>query len=331
MNTRRAVFVVAAAAAAAGVDGASAGPCLPAVGSSKCPADSSGFVFAGKQLVCNCAEGSFNYNELRCADGQAKNAADPATLPSCDAATVPQAAMPCAATGGLRCPAGSAWWQSNTVVPAVNVCFCEGAQNWGEGELLCNQNNVSYWIDDIKKMPSCSAEPAFVKDLPCRADGRLCASGWIWARNQIVCNCINGTVNGGDSINCSGQWIEFVDQLGLCSEGEPTAPPAPKTAAPTTAAPTTAAPTNRSTLPPVAQVACELTVPPSPGFPPVDTTGLCLLPSEEYCCVVAGKKTCITQNSNTCGECACAEGASARPASGAAALLAALLMLAASL
>jgi hypothetical protein len=87
MNTKRAAFAVAvAAAAAAGVDGAGAGPCLPAVGSSRCPADSSGFVFAGNQLVCNCAKGSNPYNGLvKCADGQA----NPATLPRCDAPTVP--------------------------------------------------------------------------------------------------------------------------------------------------------------------------------------------------------------------------------------------------
>jgi hypothetical protein len=121
-------------------------------------------------------------------------------------------------------------------------------------------------------------------------------------------------------------------QLGLCSEGEPTAPPAP-----------TPAPTKR-TLPPVPRVACELSSSPSTGLPPINTTGLCFLPSADYCCEVAGKKsTCITQNSATCGECACADpvtdndsGAppstsSARPACGAAALLAALLMLAASL
>jgi hypothetical protein len=94
----------------------------------------------------------------------------------------------------------------------------------------------------------------------------------------------------------------------------PTAPPAP-----------TPAPTKR-TFPPVAQVACDI-----PGG-----EGLCNLPSEEYCCYVAGGKICITDPGNqaTCGECACADpdtSAAARPASGAAALLAALLILAASL
>ena len=52
---KRAAFAVAAAAAAAGVDGAGAGPCLPAVGSSICPVHSSGHIWAGNQLVCNCA------------------------------------------------------------------------------------------------------------------------------------------------------------------------------------------------------------------------------------------------------------------------------------
>jgi hypothetical protein len=162
--------------------------------------------------------------------------------------------------------------------------------------------------------------------------------------DQLVCNCINATYDY-EQLGCSGQLVpvdqEGLYQLGLCSEGEPTPPPTP-----------TPAPTKR-TLPSVPQIACTLTSSPSPLPFPVNTTGLCVLPSEEYCCVVAGKKTCITQNSNTCGECACADqvtdddkgasarpasgaadddkGASARPASGAAALLAALLMLAASL
>ena len=310
MNMKRAAFAVtAAAAAAAGVDGAGAGPCLPAVGSSRCPADEPGFVFAGNQLVCNCEKGSFSSGLVKCADGHA----DPVTLPYCDAPKVPQVAMPCA-SDRQRCPAGSAWFQSNR----VNVCFCEKGYEDYNNNLHCNQNNVRY-AANVKTLPKCSAEPAFVNDFPCRAAGRLCASGWIQSGNEVVCNCINGTIDYRGVLMCSGQTVP-VNRLGLCSEGESTAPPAPTTA-----------PTKR-TLPPVAQVAC--TVPPSPGIPPVNTTGLCFLPSEEYCCYVAGKRTCITQDLATCGDCACADpdtSAAARPASGAAALLAALLMLAASL
>ncbi len=242
--------------------------------------------------------------------------ADPVTLPHCDAPKVPQVEMPCA-SDRLRCPAGSAWFQSKR----VSVRFCEKGYEDYRGNLYCNQNNVGY-AANVETLPKCSAEPAFVKDFPCRAAARLCASGWIRAGNEMVCNCINGSIDYRGAVQCSDQPVP-VSQLGLCSEGEPTAP--------------TTAPTKR-TLPPVAQVACELTVPPSPGLPPANTTDLCLLPSEEYCCFVDGERTCITQNLLTCGECACADpethadnGASARPASGAAALLAALLMLAASL
>ncbi len=223
-------------------------------GAIQCPADSSGSVLAtNNQLVCNCADGNVDvdFDLIRCADGQAGNVVDPAQLPHCDAATVPQAAMPCAATGGagqhLRCPAGSAWWQSR----GANVCFCEGARDIEfQNEISCNQNNVSYFTD-VMEMPSCSAKPAFVKDFPCRAAGlgvpandmRLCASGWIWNDNidvhTMVCNCINGYVHTGDEITCNGQTVH-VNQLGLCSEGEP-ASTAPTTAAPMTAAPTTGA------------------------------------------------------------------------------------------
>jgi hypothetical protein len=166
--------------------GSLAGPCLPAVGSSRCPADSSGFVFSGNQLVCNCV-GSVVFNVLYCKQNNTDYKVNATALPRCDAPTVPQLAMPCAATSGLRCPAGSAWIQYKDT---VNVCFCESG-SIVFGRLYCKQNNTDYEVKD-NTMPNCSAEPAFVKDFPCRAAGRPCASDWIFAKSdQLVCNCIH--------------------------------------------------------------------------------------------------------------------------------------------
>lgn len=339
---RVALALAAAAVAAAGAEGAGAGPCLPALGSKMCPVGASDFVYSQDgQLVCNCAKGSTTSGLVNCSSGHA----NPRTLPLCNAAVVPQAPMPCVA-GAMQCPLGSGWFQSNQ----VNVCFCEGGLENKWNNLFCDQNNVS-WNADVKSLPSCSAEPAFVTNFPCKAAGRLCASGWVKVGDEMMCNCDNPVVNG-DSLSCDGQNVP-VDKLGLCSEGEPTAKPtALPTLSPTqpTSSPTqdpTPSPTKR-TLPPVPQVACEVTLPPSSSTLPPSSftlpptmgvpTGLCYLPSKDYCCNVNGNSYCYTSTSNnltvTCGFCACTDpdtSAAARPASGAAALLGALLLLTASL
>ncbi len=316
--------VVAAAAAAsssaAASESAGAGPCLPADGVKVCPDDSIGFVYAlSGQLVCNCANGSASYGVVGCANTVGVSiTAYPPTLPRCDAAVVPQAPMPCAA-GNKRCPTKGSWFQSNQ----INVCFCEGGLEKDDEYLYCNQGNVSQYVNP-KSLPNCAAEPAWVKHFPCKANGQLCASGWVLIREQVVCNCVNPQVSDSDYLTCSGQNVP-VEQLGLCSQGEPTPPPTP-TPVPTLTP--TIAPTTR-TLPPVPQVACNESASSMTG----NTTGLCYLPSADYCCFVDGNKWCSTSASGmTCGYCACADpdtGAAARPASGAAAQLAALLLLAA--